>query len=295
MKTKGVALVLGGSGFLGSHVADALVREGYSVRVFDRTKSSYLSTNQEMIIGDIQDAAAVMKAAKGCEVVYNFASVADIGEARKQPSETVTVNIQGNLNALDAARAAGAKRYVLASTVYVYSEAGSFYRASKQAAEKYVEVYGSEFGLNYTILRYGSLYGRRAPAWNGIRKLLESAMKTNILSYVGNESAMREYIHVEDAARLSVQILGSEYENQHIIVTGPERMAVKSFLQMIAEMLPNEVKIEFRNEAGEIHYVMSPYSFNPKVGRKLTAPYHVDLGQGILDCLAELKESMPDA
>lgn len=295
MKTKGLALVLGGSGFLGSHVADALVREGYSVRVFDRSASPYLSNHQEMIVGDIRDAAAVSQAAKGCEVVYNFASVADIAEARKQPAETVAINIQGNLNALDAARAAGAKRYVLASTVYVYSEAGSFYRASKQAAERYVEVYGDEFGLKYSILRYGSLYGRRAPAWNGIRKLLESALKSKVLSYVGNEMAMREYIHVDDASRLSVQILGPEYENQHIIITGPERMAVKSFLQMIAEMLPHDVKIEFRNEANEIHYVMSPYSFNPKIGRKLTAPYHVDLGQGILDCLAEIKESISEA
>ena len=119
-------LVLGGSGFLGSHVADALSEAGYKARIFDRRASPYLSGDQEMVIGDLLDADAVRRGAEGCACVYNFAGIADIDDAQARPIDTAQANIIGNIHALEAARAVGARRFVLASTVYVYSEAGSF-------------------------------------------------------------------------------------------------------------------------------------------------------------------------
>ena len=285
-----MAVVFGGSGFLGSHVADALSDAGCKVRIFDRAVSPYLRTGQEMVQGDILDQDAVSSVAKGCEYVYNFAGIADIDDAKDRPLDTANANIIGNLHVLEAARAAGAKRYVFASTVYVYSESGSFYRASKQAAERFVEAYHERYALPFSILRYGSLYGRRADQRNGIYRLLKQALEQHAIKYEGSPDAMREYIHVTDAARLSVAILSEEFANRHLILTGPERMPVKNLMRMISEMLPAGAELSFGNKQDEGHYLMTPYAFHPKVGHKVVATDHVDLGQGLLDCLAELHE-----
>jgi len=289
--TKEKVVVYGGGGFLGSHVSDALSDAGYSVRIFDLAPSKYLRSDQEMVVGDMLDISATFAAAQGCAYVYNFAGLADIDDAQNRPVDTVQLNVLGNVHCLEAARAAGAKRFIFASTVYVYSESGSFYRASKQASERFIEAYQERYGIDYTILRYGSLYGRRADVKNGIYRLLSQALFEKRIDYSGAANAMREYIHVTDAAKLSVQILASEYANRHLVLTGQERMAVNNLMQMIAEMIPDQ-KIDFSFEDNPLpgHYIMTPYGFHPKVGHKLVANDYVDIGQGLLDCLAELYE-----
>ena len=284
-------VVFGGSGFLGSHVADALSDAGYRVRIFDCAPSPYLRADQEMVVGDLLDLDAVNAAARGCAFVYNFAGLADMDDAQNRPLDAVRLNVLGNLHALEAARAAGAKRFVFASTLYVYSESGSFYRASKQAAERFVEAYQERYGLDYTILRYGSLYGRRADRRNGIHRLLRQALETRRIHYSGSGDAMREYIHVTDAARLSVEILDAQYANRHLVLSGQERMAVSNLMKMIAEMIPGRIALEYTENPSSGHYVMTPYSFHPKIGHKLVASDYVDIGQGLLDCLAEIHES----
>ena len=156
------ACVIGGSGFLGSHVADQLSEAGYSVTIFDRLPSRWLRADQQMVVGDIRSLEQLQAAISGSQVVYNFAALADLNAALDRPLDTVHINVLGTVNALEAARAARVQRFVYASTVYVYSREGGFYRCSKQAAEHYVEEYQSAFGLDFTILRYGSLYGPRA-------------------------------------------------------------------------------------------------------------------------------------
>lgn len=111
-------VVFGASGFLGSHVADALSAAGYRVRLFDRSPSPYLKNNQEMIIGDIMNLDQVIEAAKGTSIIYNFAAIADIDEANDKPIPTATINVLGNMHALEAARIAGARRFVFASSIY---------------------------------------------------------------------------------------------------------------------------------------------------------------------------------
>lgn len=285
-------VVYGGSGFLGSHVADALADAGYRVRIFDLRESPYRRPDQEMVVGDLRDPQATIAAAAGCRYVFNFAGLADIDDAMNRPVDTVALNVLGNVHALEAARLAGAERFVFASSVYVYSESGSFYRASKQAAERFVEAYQERYGLPYTILRYGSLYGRRADGRNGIYRLLQQALKQGRIHYIGSGDAMREYIHVTDAAKLSVQALGAEYANRHLVLTGQERLQVRNLLRMIAEMLPSGAELSFGEQTQDGHYVMTPYAFHPKIGHKLVANDYVDLGQGLLDCLAEMHESL---
>ncbi|MDO8589671.1 MAG: NAD(P)-dependent oxidoreductase [bacterium] len=281
-------IVFGGGGFLGSYVADALTEAGHDVVIFGRTKSEYLKPGQQMIVGDITDQKAVEKAVKGYDIVYNFAAVADIDVAKNNPIDVVKVNILGNTYALEAARKAGAKRFVYASSVYAYSRFGAFYSDSKLASEKITETYQRQYGLPFTILRYGSLYGpARSNHLSSINKFINQAIKEKKISYPGTGEEVREHIHVRDAARSSVEILKPEFENQHILITGHQTLKSRDLLMMIKEMLNHEVEIEFLNKGDLGHYQMTGYSFQPRLARKLIPNLSTDIGQGLLDLINE--------
>lgn len=286
------ACVIGGAGFLGSHVADVLSDNGYAVRIFDKRPSKWLRGDQEMIVGNLLSVDEVDAAIKGCEVVYNFAALSDLNDAVNKPLETIQINILGNAHAMEASRRFGVKRFVYASTVYVYSRQGGFYRCSKQAAEHYVEEYQHSYGLDYTILRYGSLYGPRSDESNGLYRIIKGALETGAVKYLGSSDALREYVHVEDAARASVATLADEFRNQSVVLTGQEPMRVVDLLEMLNEILGIKYPIEFVENDRSGHYVRTPYAYQPKLGRKYVPPLHVDLGQGLIQLIDEIRRDV---
>jgi UDP-glucose 4-epimerase len=93
---------------------------------------------------------------------------------------------------------------------------------------------------------------------------------------------MREYIHVEDAARASVVALGEEFRNRHVILTGQEPMKVLDLLRMLSEILGNPDGVKFIEANHSGHYIRTPYAYRPSAGLKYVPPLHVDLGQGLL-------------
>ena len=287
-------VVVGGSGFIGSHVADHLSKAGYQVTVYDKVYSPYLRKDQEMVIGDVVDSEKLNHVISVADVVYNFAALADINKALEEPIQTVNINILGNLNVMEACRIHGVKRYIYASTVYVHSREGGFYRCSKQASEAYVEEYQKIFDLDYTILRYGSLYGPRADKTNGLYRIIESALKNGVVKYQGDIESMREYIHVDDAAKSSISAISDEFRNESVVLTGQEPMKVIDMLNMLSEILglPTE-SVEFVEEKYAGHYIRTPYSYQPKLGRKYIPAMHVDLGQGLLQVINEISSSLP--
>jgi len=286
------AVVVGGSGFIGSHVADQLTDTGYKVIIYDRTKSQWLRPEQEMVMGDVQDGDKLNQVIAGSDVVYNFAALADLNQALEQPIKTININILGNLNVMEACHAHGVKRFIYASTVYVHSREGGFYGCSKRASEGYIEEYQRIYGLDYTILRYGSLYGPRADNTNGLYRIVESALQSGIVKYEGNIESMREYIHVDDAAKASIDVLSDEFVNESIVLTGQEPMLVLDMLKMLTEILGmSESSIEFTDTDYTGHYVRTPYAYQPKLGKKYIPPMHVDLGQGLLQVIDEYKNN----
>ena len=105
------ATVFGGSGFLGSHVCDALSQNGFIVKIFDKKKSFWVKKNQKMIVGDINDQVSIKKAIQGSEIVYNFAGIADIDECKIKPIETIQQNILGNAKIIEESIKNKVKRY----------------------------------------------------------------------------------------------------------------------------------------------------------------------------------------
>lgn len=289
------AIVFGGSGFLGSHVADTLSNAKHDVVIFDKTHSPYLRDDQKMVIGDILDPGSVLSAMKGCSLVYHFAGIADMDDAKQSPLDTVKNNILGTAILLDASVKTGVNRFIFASTVYVYSDKGSFYRSSKQACELLIENYKEVYGLSYTVARYASLYGPRADKNNWISGVLRQALEDRKITRYGDGEELREYIHVIDAARLSVEILSDEYENENVIISGHQPLKIKDLLTMLKEILGGGIEIEYKDADDKdcpydqsLHYEITPYSFSPKIGKKLVSRHYLDMGQGILDLLKDI-------
>jgi UDP-glucose 4-epimerase len=286
-------VVIGGSGFIGSHVCDYLSNAGYEVTIFDMIVSPWLQKNQKMVLGDLMDKNLLIDTINGASIVYNFGAISDLNEAKEKPLESAQVNIIGNIMILEACRLNNVRRFIYASTVYVYSREGGFYKCSKQSAEHYVEEYYRRYGLSYTILRFGSLYGPRSDEKNGLFRIVKNALETGIVRYEGNKESLREYIHVEDAAEVCIKVIEDEFANQSIVLTGQEAMRVENLLKMLAEILGYQPeKTEFIEKIYEGHYIKTPYAYMPKIGRKYIPSLHIDLGQGLLQLIDEVQKKI---
>ena len=114
-------LVIGGSGFMGSHTADELSKRGFSVTIFDNNLSDWKTDDQKIIIGDIFNQTDLTNAMKDMDYVYHFAGIADILESKKDPIKTINTNIVGTSLALKASIDNSVKRFIMASTLYVLS------------------------------------------------------------------------------------------------------------------------------------------------------------------------------
>lgn len=285
-------LICGGSGFLGSFVADECTRVGHRVTIFDQRPSPYAQRDQRMIVGDLLDSGAVHEAVEGQDVVYNFAGFADLNASINNPLPVLHVNILGNANVLDACVTHSIRRFVYASTAYVFSSKGSFYGVSKRCSEKIIEEFNRQFGLDYTIIRYGSVYGPRSDEKNRIYKILKQALTERKITFQGDGEEEREYIHVQDAAALSLEILSETYRNQHVMLTGVERFKYSQLLKMVQEMLDGGIEIEYLRKEYQGHYTYTPYSFTPEPGKKIICNPFIDFGQGLLQTLSEIHASM---
>lgn len=287
-------LVVGGSGFLGSYVVDELIGRGHEVTVFDSNLPPYPNTKAALICGDVMDAHAVKAAVSGHDVVYNFAGLADLNVSIDRPVETVSLNVMGNLNVLEACRVHGVERFVFASTVYVFSRKGAFYGATKKSSELIIEQYAEQYSLPYTILRYGSVYGERSDSSNRIYRIIRQALMERKVTFLGDGSEEREYIHGRDAAKLSVDILAPSYRDQNVTLSGMERFSYNELLGILKEMMNNEIGIDMRDEEYKGHYLLTPYSFAPTVGVKLVNNPGIEFGQGLLECIAHIHHELEE-
>jgi len=281
--------VMGGSGFLGSHVSDELTKAGFDVTIFDSSPSPWqIVSKQKMIIGDILDFNSVLEATRDCFAIYNFAAISDLEVAIENPVDTAKINILGNIHALEACLKNNISRYIFASSVYVNSREGGFYKCSKKSAEDYICEYKKKYGQDYTIIRYGSLYGPRSNIHNGLWRIITNALTNKTIQYPGNPDAMREYIHVHDAARASVDMLKQGFANEKITLTGQEAIKVDDLLKMVAEILGLPQQATYLPNTREGHYVRTPYAYEPSVSKKYIPDLHIDLGQGLLDLIQSL-------
>ncbi len=254
-----VAIVTGGSGFIGSHVVDALVEKSYEVRVLDVVPP--VRSDVDFVKVDINRREDVIAACKDASEIFHLAAVANVDEAYQKPVETVQVNTLGTLHLLDAARHHRANRFVFASTVWVYGGArgsdvhedspfympgaGHIYTSTKIASELYIHDYSRLYGVPFTILRYGIPYGPRARSGTVIPIFIRKALLGEPLTIFGDGLQYRNFLYVEDLARGNVAALVDVGENQIYNLEGSRPISVKEVAETIRRLLA-DVKIEYK-------------------------------------------------
>ena len=282
-------VVFGGNGFIGSYVVEELLKQGYETISADLNTSKYVD-DKYFKKCNILDVESVNSLVEGADIVYNFAGFANLDDAIANPIKALELNVMGNMNILEACKKYHVKRFVYASSAYAMSDKGSFYGISKLTSEKIVEEYYKKFGLEFTIVRYGSVYGERDYHNNYIYNLLKQAVKSGEINHSGDGEETREYIHAADVAKLAVQIIQSEeFINEHIILTGVERMQRKELFEMVNEILGDKLTIKLNDDGYHNHYKTTPYSFHPTRSKKLVANPYIDMGQGLIECLKDIE------
>lgn len=262
--------VLGGSGFIGSHLCDLLTELGHDVTIYDLKKSRWMTSKQKMIVGNILNKKKLFRAIKGSEIVFNFAALANMNELNDKAEKTVKYNILGTVNALNVCNKCKVKKFIHASTIYANTEEGGFYGRSKKAAEHYVEEYFNFYKLKYTILRFGSLYGERAEKDNGIRQILENIKKKKSVIYRGSKKSLRQYIYVKDAVKLCALVMSKKYDNKYLSITGKKIIKSSNLMKWLSKIykIPS-YKINYLQNKG--HYEEKPTLFKPRIGKNIFA------------------------
>lgn len=284
-------LVTGGSGFLGSYLCDELLKNNHKVFNFDLVKRKNEDARITYIKGNIEKKNHLKKIKGKIDFIFHFAGFSDLNLALDKPLETFHKNVEATINLLNFAKLKNVKKFIFASSIYVNSKEGGFYKSSKISSESYIKEFNKKFNLKYTILRFGSLYGPRSGTENGVYNLIKSSIKKNKIEYIGDPEAIREYIHVIDAAKSCIEILNKEFSNKVINITGHTPIKVLDFLNIISEILSlKKSKINFKKRKYPGHYVRTPYSIDDEISQKLTLSTHIDLGEGIMNLVKSIKK-----
>ena len=284
-------LVTGGSGFLGKSISDYFAYKGHEILIFDKTEPQILLDNQTFMYGDLFDNEILDQALIDIDIVFHFAAQADIDYSDENPEYTLTNNIQGTINLLEKAKHLKLKRFFFSSSVYVNSKYGSFYGVSKQCCEKIIEEYSRKYGLDFTILRYGSLYGPHANEFNSISNIIESALSNKSIERMGDGEELRDYVFIDDAAEMTYETLADDYLNKHVLISGNQQIKVKDFLIMLNEILGGDIKISYKDkETDELHYGLTPYSFKMNSAKRIVLKNFTDLGDGLLQVIQAVSE-----
>jgi UDP-glucose 4-epimerase len=229
-----LALVTGGAGFIGSHLADRLIGEGARVRVFDNFSTGSLSNldpeRMEVIRGDVRDGKEVNRAAAGVDVVFHLAAQINPARAVEDSVEDFEINARGTLNLLEASRRAGVEKFILSSTnVYGNAPPGmlpesyptlatggsllSPYAASKVSAEAYCKVFCDELGLDTVRLRYFNVYGPRQTVKSesgAVAIFALRALAGEPIVIFGDGTRTRDFVYVADVVEANLRAARSK-------------------------------------------------------------------------------------
>src|SRR5947209_7249155 len=247
-------LVTGGSGFIGSHVVDKLRARGHEPVIYDLRPSPWHLDPAEpvdTVLGSITDREALERALHSCDAVAHLAAVADVNDVHASPEDAERVNARGTVAVLEAARRAGVKRIVYASTIWVYSDTDSdevnedtllpppshLYTSTKLAGELYCKSYQELYGIDYTILRFGIPYGPRAREAAVIPAFVGKAMRGEPLTLAGDGGQSRRFVYVEDLADGVALGLSDVASNRVYNLASDENVPIKQIAERVQELI----------------------------------------------------------
>ncbi len=311
-------LVTGGAGFIGSHLVHALLEQGAFVRVLDNFSTGkrenleglagrFDGSRFQVQEGDVRDPVAVASALEGVEVVFHEAAFVSVPESMEKPQECFEINVAATVSLFDAARKAGVRRVVIASSAAVYGDSEacplqeteparllSPYAASKRADEIYAQLYTQAFGLEVAALRYFNVYGPRqrpdsmyaAAVPIFIHRLLDGKPVT----VFGDGGQTRDLINVRDVVRAN--LIASEHPaapgQVFNVCTGLETRLL-DLLEVLHRLFPDAPRPIFTDpRAGDIYRSVGSPDFTAQtIGFRAG----VSLTDGLAETVAWMRHS----
>jgi UDP-glucose 4-epimerase len=275
-------LVTGGAGFIGSHIAEALVRQGHRVRVLDnmfagkRENLRTVADDVELIEGDCADPAAAGRAAKGMEVVYHEAAVPSVARSVKDPAQSHHHNANATLSMLLAARDAGVRRFFYAGSSSVYGDSPTLpkredmlprplspYAVGKLTGEHYVRIFSSLYGMETLTFRYFNVFGPRQDAgspYSGVISLFATGLfsgRTPVIFGDGRQS--RDFTFVANVVDGNLRGLTARgLQGQAVNLATGDRVSLNQLLKAMARAAGVKAKAERQPaRAGDIKHSLA--------------------------------------
>lgn len=260
-------LILGGAGFIGSHLAEALLAQGHEVRIFDRPHIQIPAELKEChgiewMQGDFLSVADIQAAVDGVELIFHLVSTTLPKNSNDDPGYDVGTNVIGSLHLLDAAVRLGIRKIVfISSGGTIYGIPGQIpipethptdplvsYGISKLAIEKYLKLYHELHGLDYAVLRVANPYGERQRtdmAQGAVAVFAKKALAGETIEIWGDGSVTRDYIYIADL--IEAFVLAASYQGQERIfnIGGGHGLSLNQLLATLEELLARPVNRRF--------------------------------------------------
>ncbi|HAV76648.1 MAG TPA: LPS biosynthesis protein WbpP [Anaerolineae bacterium] len=267
-------LVTGGAGFIGSHIVSALLEQGAAVRVLDNfstgkrenikaSAQQFRGDQLEILEGDIRNDSDVKAAVSGIDIIFHEAAFVSAPQSMDEPQECFDVNLTGTSMLFNAARKAGVRRAVVASSAAVYGESDALplveetplqpkspYAVSKRVNEMYAELFTNSFNFEVVALRYFNVYGPRQRPDSmyaaAVPIFARQLLDRKPITIFGNGGQTRDLINVRDVVRAN--LIASEHPDAagriFNVCTGVETRLL-DLLEVFDELIPNAPKPEF--------------------------------------------------
>lgn len=292
-------LVTGGAGFIGSHLVARLLAEGAAVRVLDNgatgsfDRLAGLAGRLEIVRGDIRDTVEVARAMTGITRVFHQAAEVSVPRSVADPIGTYAVNVTGTLNVLDAARVAGVRRVVMASSSAVYGDDPEMpkretmtprpispYASSKLADEGLCAVYARCFGLETVALRYFNVYGPGQDPTSAyaavIPKMVDLVRQGRSPLIYGDGEQTRDFVYVGDVVEANLLAMTSPLASGGVFnIASGTGISLNRMLGLIGDVFGRELVAEYLPErAGDIRHSLADVSAAAdRLGFRATTPF----------------------
>ena len=299
------ALITGGAGFIGSHIAEALVQRGCAVTILDNLASGHLDNLDPVkdiitfIRGDIQDENTLADAVKGCDVVFHQAAVVSVTKTVAEPVSSTAVNDLGTLKVLEAARRNNVKRVVLASSSAVYGDDPQLpkiesmvahplspYAVQKLTNELYAFLYHRLYGLETVCLRYFNVYGPRqdpSSPYSGVISIFMTRASSGSAPVIyGDGHQTRDFVFVRDVAIANILAASSESAPGQVFNVGSsDSIEINTLWYKIARLAQCEAEPEYMDaRAGDIvHSLAGIQKARDRLGFNPSMPFDEGLAQ----------------
>ena len=305
------ALVTGGAGFIGSHLADALLAGGWSVRLLDDFSSgrpanvAHLQGSAELLRGDLRDRGLLAGALAGVEVVFHQAAVPSVPRSVAEPERTNDVNVTGTLGLLEASRQAGVRRVVFASSSSAYGDTPvlpkveslppcplSPYALQKYAGERYCQLYHRLYGLETVALRYFNVYGPRQNPESEyaavIPRFVTACLAGEAPVVFGDGEQTRDFTYVGDAVAANLLAADAPGAPGAVVnVAGGRRVSLNELLSAIRTL--TGAKLAARHEPARPGDVRDSLADLSRAKQLLGYEARVDLHSGLARTIEHLR------